>query len=322
MRAFNITENDAGQRIDKFLSKAVKKLPKSLMYKYIRTKRIKLNRGRCQINTMLEEGDLLELYISDEFFDDDIDKNFLRASRTLDIIYEDGNILLVNKPCGIVVHEDSKNTVDTLINRILRYLYDKGEYDPVKENSFTPALCNRIDRNTGGIVIAAKNAITLRTMNQLIKNRLVDRRYLCLVQGQLPKESDEITAYHQVLGDENIVKITDNKVNHSKIMITRYNVLDYAGGVSLIEAELITGRKHQIRAHFAHIGSPLVGDRKYGDNALGDAMGINNQALYSYKLGFSLNGQGGDLSYLDGEVFESRWIWFTDKFEKYKNKAR
>lgn len=320
MRAFTITENDAGQRIDKFLSKAVKKLPKSLMYKYIRTKRIKLNRGRCQINTRLKEGDLLELYISDEFFDDDIDKNFLNASKSLDIVYEDSNILLVNKPCGIVVHEDNKNTIDTLINRILHYLYDKGEYDPVKENSFTPALCNRIDRNTGGIVIAAKNAITLRTMNEFIKKRLVNRKYLCLVQGQLPKESGEITAYHEVMSDNNIVKITDTKTDNSKIIITRYNVLDYANGISLIEAELITGRKHQIRAHFAHIGNPLIGDRKYGD-ALGDAMGINAQALYSYKLGFSLGGAGGYLSYLDGEVFEAQQIWFIEKFDKYKNKT-
>lgn len=319
MRAFTITENDAGQRVDKFLLKAVKKLPKSLMYKYIRTKRIKLNRGRCRVNTILKEGDLLELYINDEFFDNDINRDFLRAAKLLDIIYEDDNILLVNKPPDIVVHEDNKNTVDTLINRILLYLYEKKEFDPVKENSFTPALCNRIDRNTGGIVIAAKNANTLRTMNELIKNRLVDRKYLCLVKGRLPNQSDEITAYHEVMRDKNIVKITDTKTDNSKIMITRYNVLDYADDMSLIEAELVTGRKHQIRAHFAHIGSPLIGDRKYGD-ALGHGMGIDKQSLYSYKLGFSLNGKGGHLSYLDGKVFEVGQIWFTEKFYKYKNK--
>mgnify|MGYP000923953602 CR=1 FL=1 len=320
MRAFTITENDAGQRVDKFISKAVKKLPKSLMYKYIRTKRIKLNRGRCEINTKLKEGDLLELYINDEFFDNDVDRNFLRAAKSLDIIYEDDNILLVNKPCGVVVHEDNKNTVDTLINRILLYLYEKKEIDPAKENSFTPALCNRIDRNTGGIVIAAKNAITLRTMNELIRKHLIDRKYLCLIQGKLPKEADEITAYHEIMPDENIVKITNTKTDNSKIMITRYNVLDYAGGISLIQAELITGRKHQIRAHFAHIGSPLIGDRKYGDNAIDARMGINKQALYSYKLGFRLNGKGGHLSYLDGKEFGTQQIWFIDKFNEYKNK--
>lgn len=320
MRAFKITENDAGQRVDKFLSKAVKKLPKSLMYKYIRTKRIKLNRGRCEISTRLNEGDLLELYINDEFFDIEIYKDFLHATKSLDIIYEDENILLVNKPCGVVVHEDNKNTVDTLINRILLYLYEKQEYDPVKENSFTPALCNRIDRNTGGIVIAAKNAITLRTMNKLIKRRLIGRMYLCLVKGHLPKEADEIIAYHEIMPDENIVKITDKETDNSKIMITRYKVLDYAGGISLIEAELVTGRKHQIRAHFAHIGSPLIGDRKYGDNIPHDEMDINSQALYSYKLSFNLDDEGGNLSYLDGKVFEAERIWFADKFDKYRNK--
>ncbi|MEG1778680.1 MAG: pseudouridine synthase, partial [Oscillospiraceae bacterium] len=182
MRSFTIGENDCNQRIDKFLTKAVPLLPKGLTQKYIRTKRIKCNNKRCQPDDRLLLGDELQLYINDEFFSDEpVVLDFLTAPKTLDIIYEDENIMLVDKKPGLIVHENNREHEDTLIARILHYLYDKGEYSPEKENSFAPALCNRIDQYTGGIVIAAKNAESLRIINQKLKDREILKYYLCLV---------------------------------------------------------------------------------------------------------------------------------------------
>ena len=169
MKSFNITKNDANQRLDKFVQKAAPKLPNGLMYKYIRLKRIKVNGARAQISTRLNVGDVVDMYINDEFFAAIEEKyDFLRAGKKLSIVYEDENILLCDKPEGLIVHPDESEYNDTLIGRIKRYLYEKGEYDPQNENSFTPALANRIDRNTGGIVITAKNAEALRILNEKI----------------------------------------------------------------------------------------------------------------------------------------------------------
>ena len=168
MKSFLISQNDGGQRVDKFITKAVPLLPKSLMYKYLRTKRIKLNGKKTDIAARLQAGDVLELYINDEFFAQDEKKkhDFLSAPRALDIVYEDENIMILNKKAGVLCHPDDNEYVDTLIARVKRYLYEKGEYDPDAENSFTPSLANRIDRNTGGLVLAAKNAGALRVLNQ------------------------------------------------------------------------------------------------------------------------------------------------------------
>ena len=185
MKKFIIGKNDANQRLDKFISKAVPDLPKSLMYKYIRTKKIKLNRKRAQISDRLCENDVLELYINDEFFANEAKKDydFLKSGKKLDIVYEDENIMLLNKPEGLLCHSSADEYGDTLINRIKRRLYESGEYDPEEENSFTPSLANRIDRNTCGIVMAAKNAEALRILNQKIKEREISKYYLCLVHG-------------------------------------------------------------------------------------------------------------------------------------------
>ena len=155
MKEIVIKENDSGQRLDKFLQKAVKTLPKALLYKYIRKKRIKVNDKRSEISYKLNTGDKVQLYINDEFFEAKSENVFLHAPSIVDVVYEDSNILLADKKVGLVVHEDESGSADTLISRIQHYLYNKGEYDPLHENSFAPALCNRIDRNTGGIVIAA-----------------------------------------------------------------------------------------------------------------------------------------------------------------------
>lgn len=314
MKEFTINKNDSGQRVDKFIEKAVPLLPKSLMYKYIRTKRIKLNGKRCEISTRLCENDLMQLYIGDEFFETAPDRVFLSVPADISVVYEDENILLCDKKNGLVVHEDDENTADTLINRILHYLYNKGEYDPDSENSFTPALCNRLDRNTGGIVIAAKNAEALRILNEKIKERELEKRYLCITIGVPPKKSDTMTAYLEKDEKTKTVKVTDRKTPNNKTIITSYKVLKTDGKLSLVEVKLDTGRTHQIRAHFAHIGCPLLGDGKYGIGEVNRKYRIKTQALYSYKLKFTFRTDSGILEYLDGREFTVNDVWFKDKF--------
>ena len=318
MKEFQIKKNDAGQRLDKFLTKAVKGLPTSLMYKYIRTKKIKVNRARTEQKYVLQEGDIVQLFIKDEFFDSPEKDNGALSSITpkLTIVYEDENIILCNKRPGVLVHEDDEGKDNTLIMHIKAYLYQKGEYDPENEQSFAPALCNRIDRNTGGIVIGAKNAEALRVMNDKIKNDEISKFYYCVVHGKMPKKSDTLTGFLLKDSDKNQVKIFDKQVKGSKNIITKYKVVSEKNGMSLLEIELVTGRTHQIRAHMSYIGHPLLGDGKYGINKDDRAKGYKYQALYAYRLRFDFDDDSGALGYLKGkEVKLSREdIWFLNDF--------
>ncbi len=312
MKEFQIEKNDAGQRLDKFIAKAIPKLPKSLLYKYIRIKRIKLNGKRCEISDKLAVGDILSCYVSDEFFAAESKRpEFMLAPSTLDVVYEDENLLLCNKPAGLLVHEGNDWCADTLIARIQHYLYKKGDYDPAAESSFVPALCNRIDRNTCGIVIAAKNAATLRVLNDKIKDRELEKKYLCVVKGT-PKKGAGVLE-HFILKNEktNTVETLSSPVPGAKTAKTKYTVLASHDGMSLVEAELLTGRTHQIRAQFAAIGHPLIGDTKYGKAA--DGHGFTWQALCSYKLTFRFEEDAEHLAYLDGKTFTVHDAWFLEK---------
>lgn len=314
MKEFIINHNDSGQRLDRFVLKAVPRLPQSMMYKAIRNKRIKLNGRRAEISSRLCEGDTVQMYLNDEFFDSVPETEFMSVSSALNIIYEDDNIMLLDKKNGMVVHEDDDNTADTLINRVKRYLYEKGEYDPGAENSFAPALCNRLDRNTGGIVIAAKNAESLRILNQKIRDREIEKYYLCVTVGVPPKRADTITAYLEKDSASNTVKVTDRKSGTNKTIVTSYRIIRDNGSLALVEIKLGTGRTHQIRAHMAHIGCPLLGDGKYGINRINREYKVKTQALYSYRLKFAFSSESGCLNYLDGKEFRADKVWFEDMF--------
>lgn len=316
MKILEIKKNDAGQRLDKFLSKAVRSMPPSLMYKSIRTKKIKVNRKRAEISQILCEGDTVQLFLPDELFDssENISSTLSHITPSFKIVYEDENIILCDKPSGLSVHSDKENDTNNLITQIQAYLYKRGEYDPSAEQSFSPALCNRIDRNTAGIVIAAKNAEALRQMNEVIKNRHLTKKYLCAVKG-IPQNKEQILKGFLIKDpDTNTVKVYSSHRKGSKEIVTKYKVLSSKNGLSLLEVELITGRTHQIRAHLSSIGYPLLGDGKYGINRDAKKNGYKYQALCSYYLKFDCN---GFFSYLKNKEFtvSKESVYFLELFE-------
>jgi 23S rRNA pseudouridine955/2504/2580 synthase len=233
---------------------------------------------------------------------------------SLDIVYEDENIMLLNKRPGLVVHADETEKVNTLINHIQAYLYQKREWNPKWENAFAPALCNRIDRNTGGLVIAAKNAEAMRIINEKIRNREIEKRYLCITLGAPRPPKGRIECF--LLKDEKKkqVKVYHRPVSGGKTAVTLYETLETRGGLSLVEVQLETGRTHQIRASFADLGCPLLGDGKYGRGDVNRRYGETRQALYSYKLTFDFSTDAGILNYLRQRSFQVDDVPFRRKY--------
>ncbi len=316
MKEFTIRQNDAGQRLDRFVSKAVPLLPSSLAQKYIRLKRIKVNGKGAKRDVKIMGGDTVQMYVNDGFFEAPTEENaYLKVtSPELDIVYEDENILLVNKKPGVLCHSDGKWSYNTLIAHIQAYLYAKGEYKPRAENAFAPALCNRIDRNTSGIVIAAKNAESLRVMNGKIKSREVEKYYLAAVHGEVKPKSGRLEGFLFKDAKKNQVFVSDKSVPGSKTAVTEYKTLCAKNGLTLLECRLITGRTHQIRAQLAHAGHPLLGDGKYGSEKQNRPYGEKSQALCAYRLVFDFKTDAGALQYLAGRSYKIKKVYFAGKY--------
>ena len=292
MREFTIGKNDAGQRLDRFVAKNLPLLPPALLQKYIRLKRIKVNGKGSKRDVRLETGDILQLYINDEFFDKPNEENLFLMS----------------------VHADETEKVNTLINHIQAYLYQKREWNPKWENAFAPALCNRIDRNTGGIVIAAKNAETLRIINEKIRAHELEKSYLCITVGRPKQPEGKIEGFLLKNEAKKEVRFFHKPVPGGKTAVTLYRTLESRGGLSLVECRLLTGRTHQIRVSMAEIGCPLLGDGKYGKGDVNRRYHETRQALYSYKLRFDFPTDAGLLNYLKGQEFTVENVPFREKY--------
>lgn len=296
MKKYVAGANDAGQRLDKYLSKLLKDASMGMIYKWIRKKRVKINGKKQEISYQLQVGDVLELYINDEFFDEAKEvAEHLEQSMELVVAYEDENILIADKPSGVAAHGEK----GCLLDSIQAYLFQKGEYDPKAEQTFAPSLCNRIDRNTSGLVIAAKNAMALRTVNEKIRDREINKYYILKVENpeRLPK-SGKIAGYTMKNEAERKIYFYERSVKGSKYAETLFRKIDEEGNV---EVQLLTGRTHQIRASFAHLGCPLVGDVKYGAKKNGKR---DFQQLRAYKIEFDFKTDAGELEYLKGKVIE------------------
>jgi len=316
MKEFTISKNDAGQRLDRFTAKTVPLLPSSLLQKYIRIRRIKVGGKASKRDYKLVCGDTVQMYINDEFFDaPKEDTAYLKiVSPELDIIYEDENIMLINKPAGVLCHSDSGYDYSSIISRVQAYLHKSGVWRPRDENSFTPALCNRIDRNTSGVIIAAKNSEALRIINEKLRQNEIDRYYLAIVHGIPKPPTGRLEGYIFKDAVKNRVFVTKNNQPGAKSAVMQYRTIKSSDALSLLECQLITGRTHQIRAQLADAGYPILGDGKYGIGHLDKKYGEAKQALCSYKLTFNFKTDAGILKYLQGQTFELKDISFRSKY--------
>lgn len=317
MKELTVKRNDAGQRLDRFVGKAVPLLPESLLQKYIRLKRIKVNNKGGKRDTRLCEGDTVQMYVNDEFFEKPREENsWLKVGTPrLNIVYEDDNIILMDKKPGVLCHSAGVWDYNTLVANLQAYMAQKGEWRPKEENAFAPALCNRIDRNTGGIVIAAKNAESLRIINEKIRDREIEKYYLCVVVGKPVPSAGRLENYLFKDAVKNQVYVRERSEPGAKTAVTEYRTVKSKGGLSLVECRLLTGRTHQIRAQMAHAGCPLLGDGKYGrerDNKKYDE--TDGQNLYSYRLVFDFSTDAGILNYLKGKEFTVDEVPFVTKY--------
>ena len=282
-----IGTNEAGQRLDKFLRKYFKDVPLSAIFKALRKGDIRVNGTKKKENYALELGDEIEVRYLQSKKETNTSKevNFIKVnSGSMKITFEDDNILVVEKWPGVLVHPDQKGAEPSLTDYVLSYLNDKGDYLPEKELTFTPAPCNRLDRNTSGAVIFGKNFEALREMNEMIREGQVKKYYNALVTGR--------------------IKVYDKEMPNTKKIAMEVKTIQSNGAFSFLEIDLITGRSHQIRTHLSHLGHPIVGDTKYGDRNINsffdNKFGLNYQFLYAYKL--IIKGGEGKLAYLKNKT--------------------
>lgn len=312
MHTFEIGENDAGQRADKFLLKACPQLPKSLLYKTFRKKDVKRNGKRIPAETFLSAGDMLQVYLPDDVLAPKQKKISQTSLPAPEIVYENAQIALLKKPVNLPVHADDRGAADTLAARFLQYLAETGAYNPVQEQSFVPALCNRLDRNTEGFVIGAKTAAALRLCNELVRSCNVKKQYLCVTVGAPPKQSDTVTAYHR-RDDGQKAQISDIPLAGYREIRTGYEMLQKKDDLALLLVTLYTGRTHQIRLQTAALGCPILGDALYGNAAANRSYGERHQLLAACRLQFDVPAEYPLLAGLHGKCFS-----YTPQFcEKY-----
>ncbi len=318
MKELKVGKNDSGQRVDRFLRKYLSKAPRGFIYKMLRKKNIELNNKRVKPEKVLREGDRIQLYLADETIKKFVgEKEKIKSSMELNIIYEDENILLINKPKGVLSHSANNDDVDNIVDSMIHYLIKKGDYNPEKEKTFTPAICNRLDRNTSGIIIGAKNYSALKDINEATRYGNIKKYYKCMVIGKLNKE---IQLRNYLVKDkvDNKVTIVKEKIEGAKEIYTYIKPLKAGEDYSLLEIDLITGRTHQIRAHLASIGYPIIGDIKYGNENTNyyfkEKYSLENQFLHGYKIGFY--NLTGNLKYLNGKEFTASTDKILEKIER------
>lgn len=296
MRQFKVTERYDNQRIDAFLFDMLKGVPASVIYKAFRKRSIKVNGLRVKESYRLSKEEQVEVYIPEECLTAaNLDES---ASKLIQIIYEDNYIIVVSKPQGMPVHQD-KNNDALVLDTLLKSFIEKR--DSIQYEEGFPALCHRIDRNTGGLVVFAKDSQTLNILLDKFRNHEIRKTYVCLVNGVPKKPSQELIGFLKKDSVKSYVEVFDHHVKNSDKIITRYRILKVLGEFSLLEVELVTGKTHQIRAHLAHIGHSLVGDGKYGKNSINKALGIKWQALWAVNITFNLTTPSEHIAYLSGK---------------------
>ena len=315
MKSITIDKTWDGRRLTRFLQKAMPSASMGQIRKFLRLGRVKVNGKKGTEETVLAENAVIDMYVEDEFFAE-VEKEdpfYSRIRPKLTILYEDEHIMLLDKRVGLICHPDEGEKVHTLLTYAQAYLYQKGEWNP--KTDFAPALCNRIDRFTAGVVILAKTQEALRAMDAKIKTHEVQKYYLCIVHGKMKYPDGTLRHFLAKKPEQKKVTVLRKNEPGSKEAITYYQAIDEQGGLTLCECLLGTGRTHQIRAQFAAIGHPLLGDNQYGNAKQNEKYGrVNGQALCAYRLIFDFEGDAGCLSGLNGLTVQVRDVPFVREY--------